>query len=634
MRRYVVELDQLYAELLKDAAYAYPALRAEFGRDLTRLTRLSSSRGLPFYLVDLPKLGKHLDRCLSVGQYTPSGLPASKPIGGGVGIPVLFRGLYLLIFDRNGCLKEHADAEALLFLRTLLYCAKRASLDCPLSAKQQAVANYIEVDGSLPEPPACWRNPSQDGILSEYRGFMPQDSVREEVFSRFGKLRGSTLLRNLDRIAGIVSLTLGHYDPLDWDFRHGPGSVSDKGQTGDRYKDIGAVWPAKLETVFPIADAAYHSYSSWADDALAQCLDKPLSSKLAIVRKDYTKPRLIASEPSAHMWCQQNIRHFIYERVDKSWIGDFISFRDQFRNREMARLGSLFHVFATIDLSEASDRVSCLVVGNAFRANYGLLSALIASRTHTIDICKVPMELRKYSTMGNATTFPVQSLIFLMCSLSCCVKGEVTPASLAKCVGLVSVFGDDIVVPEVNAVEVVNLLEALGFKVNTAKSFLTGPFKESCGIDAFRGVDVTPAYWHGPCDKTPESIASSVETANNFYKKFFVNASAFIERGVQKHIKVPWCHAGSGAFAFNSFCCPPVRAKRRWNPGLQIEECQVPVLSSSTKVRKTEVNTFLLQYFTEEPSPWDPWEGGARSRPHLKLKKRWVPTAQFTEPIM
>ena len=91
--------------------------------------------------------------------------------------------------------------------------------------------------------------------------------------------------------------------------------------------------------------------------------------------------------------------------------------------------------------------------------------------------------------MGNATTFPVQSLVFwAICVASLQRQGFHQP-------GAVFVFGDDIEVPSVCAQGVIDDLESFGLLVNRTKSFWRGAFRESCGVDAFKGVNVTPIRW-------------------------------------------------------------------------------------------------------------------------------------------
>jgi len=68
------------------------------------------------------------------------------------------------------------------------------------------------------------------------------------------------------------------------------------------------------------------------------------------------------------------------------------------------------------------------------------------------------------------------------------------------------VYGDDIIVPTSVVDELVKLLGFLGFEVNTEKSFSDPDlrFRESCGLDAYNGVDVTPVYVRSLPGSKPE----------------------------------------------------------------------------------------------------------------------------------
>lgn len=96
--------------------------------------------------------------------------------------------------------------------------------------------------------------------------------------------------------------------------------------------------------------------------------------------------------------------------------------------------------------------------------------------------------------MGNATTFPVQSLVFwAICVASMQRLGFHQP-------GAAFVFGDDIIIPAECVENVINDLESFGLLVNKEKSFWRGGFRESCGVDAFNGVNVTPVRWKTTID--------------------------------------------------------------------------------------------------------------------------------------
>jgi hypothetical protein len=55
-----------------------------------------------------------------------------------------------------------------------------------------------------------------------------------------------------------------------------------------------------------------------------------------------------------------------------------------------------------------------------------------------------------------------------------------------------SVYGDDIIVRSAVAPRVLKYLQVCGFTANRKKTFLSGPFRESCGTDWFEGEDVRP----------------------------------------------------------------------------------------------------------------------------------------------
>jgi hypothetical protein len=96
----------------------------------------------------------------------------------------------------------------------------------------------------------------------------------------------------------------------------------------------------------------------------------------------------------------------------------------------------------------------------------------------------------------------------------------VRPSSVRKCAEDVYVYGDDLVVPADEAPSVIEDLELFGLKVNSAKSFWTGKFRESCGGDYYDGRDVTPVYCRRPlpCHRTDvKGLVSAVAFANQLY---------------------------------------------------------------------------------------------------------------------
>jgi hypothetical protein len=98
--------------------------------------------------------------------------------------------------------------------------------------------------------------------------------------------------------------------------------------------------------------------------------------------------------------------------------------------------------------------------------------------------------LEKFSAMGNGYTFELETAIFLAICNAVYVTRGYTPHVSKN----VFVFGDDIIVETELAADVIAALRFFGFKPNEKKTFLSGPFRESCGGDYFEGVDVRPYF--------------------------------------------------------------------------------------------------------------------------------------------
>ena len=635
------ELLSVFLALVEDAKHRFPTLEQEFDRDVDSCRTWVKARGIHLFLVDFPKVSKHLDRCLDAGEYTPSNLPCSAGVSKDVVIPKFLRGLYLLVFTQAGILREDCCIDAVFFLRQILCFGKKAPINCSTKAYEKEVEDFVAVDSELPEPHQLWMHPGS--VQTEDRTWQGSYSVGTDLRSPGGNTGGesqgsdSALLMFLDRVSGIITSTLGHYDPEEWRHKHGPGAVSDMKSYDNRYKWL--TWSDRLETVFPICRFGFHSYSSWASGHI-DVEEREIFSKMVAVPKSYERPRLIACEPAANMWCQQNIWHYFRARSEATWISEFCRFGDQTLNQQLCLEGSADGSLATLDLSSASDRVSCRAVSCLFRVNPYLIQALAATRTHQVILPNGQVhQLRKYATMGNATTFPVESLMFLSVALAAtlwCRNQQPTIQNIRSLIGQVAVFGDDIVVPKDSRDTVTGLLEAVGFKVNISKSFWGSNFRESCGVDSFHGVNVTPVFWKGPVTRDPDSVVRTVQVCNNFYKKMLLFTAKHLTSTLRVlPFRVAHVAYGSGVFGlYTRFRPDHTGFRTRWNKDLQIVEVRIPMTSSRNLRTPIEDDSALLQFFTELPDPQVSWASGWKQRPHTRIRMRWVPlTDMLTQGI-
>jgi len=630
--RHLNELLDLYASILADISHTFPRLVKECERDLARIHEIATCRGMFGFAVDLPKQGKHFDRCLSEGKYSPSGLPFTAGWSGSV-IPKFLRGLLLLIFDSNGYLKEDPNVEAILFCRQVYYLAKKVVLPCSDRDTRREIDEFLEVDIQLPEPNGFWD--AEIPLSSEATkafGSGIQGPLKTSV-----EFRDSLLLwQYLQKTADIVSTTLGRYDPTEWPFKHGPGAIASRGGRCNKYHWYS--WPDRLDARFSIADFGYYSWSSFLRSRAISSEEE--SSRLIAVPKTLDKPRLIAAEPSSHQWCQQNMWAYFRDRVSSTFLSSFVDFRSQERNQQLARLASVTGDLCTVDLSAASDRVTPDVVGYLFRRNPELLASLAACRTRFVRVTRDHLvfthKLKKFSTMGSACTFPVESLVFLIISLAATLytrRMPVTVSAIRSLAGSVSVFGDDLIVPKDAWETIAKLLEALCFKINSSKTFTVGNFRESCGVDAFRGVCVSPVYWRRYCNGTPESVASAVDVANHFYQRWMLVTSATVERTVNKYgYRPPVVDVRSGVFGLKSRTGPCLANLRvRYNKFLQRDE--VFTMTIKSQVRKTQDldDSLLHQFFTELPDPTERWVSGHVTSTRTLIKSGWVSATDLYE---
>lgn len=219
------------------------------------------------------------------------------------------------------------------------------------------------------------------------------------------------------------------------------------------------------------------AYPTW--EKLNHITYKP-GNKIITVPKNAKTDRTIAIEPGINTWIQLGIGKLIRERLRKAGF----NLQSDMKNQRSARQGSIDDYLATIDFKAASDTISYEVVKFLLPPRW--FSVLDSARSHYYTLNGVVHKSEKFSTMGNGFTFELESLIFATLALACCESYEERQA--------VSIFGDDLIIPTVRVPQLARLCSFLGFTINVEKSFVSGPFRESCGSYFFDGLDVKPYY--------------------------------------------------------------------------------------------------------------------------------------------
>lgn len=271
--------------------------------------------------------------------------------------------------------------------------------------------------------------------------------------------------------------------------------------------------------------------------------------KYMTVPKTSLNLRTLSGEPAFLLYCQLGIRDEVVEFIDRSpALSKIIDLTHQSKNQVLARIGSMeigvvrkyrkdflkdpksafdFNALGnwncnmvTLDLKRASDSVGWTPT-RYFFAGTDLLLWMTATRsTHIMLPEKELMELPIFAGMGSGLCFPVQSIIYAAII-------ELARKRFRKSLGkdgkdmcpTVRVYGDDLVVPAILARPVIDLLQKFGFITNEDKSFIHGPFRESCGKEYYHGTDVSPLYYRLKAATgeaiTAEQYAGLCDAANN-----------------------------------------------------------------------------------------------------------------------
>jgi len=421
---------------------------------------------MSFLTISLPNFGKDFEKSLDQGRADRNlfqGFPWQA------GLPRLFGGFLDLVFDRSsGVLLDEPSIDAILSVRQLSLMFGKILLPCSDARTEKAFDMYVQCEQDVRD---------SDASIT---------ATMWSDFERVGDLLFRDVFRNVDR-----DVYNGNLIP-----KHGPGSTADK-LSGNAKFNL-RTWTRRLESLFPVGEYVLPNwrYYDQLDDVDILEPGSEIPARVISVPKTLKTPRIIAMEPTAMMYSQKALARSILGHIEKDHtLNTMLGFKDQTLNQDLALKGSQFGHLATLDLSEASDRVSNQHVRHLTHLYAHLHGALDATRSRKAD---VPghgvLRLAKFASMGSALCFPMEAIVFLTLIFVGIERELGTPLSknlINRYLGSVRVYGDDIIVP-VNFVQsAITSLESFGIKVNVNKSFWNGKFRESCGKEYYDGYDVS-----------------------------------------------------------------------------------------------------------------------------------------------
>jgi len=436
-------------------------------RDINTVSDRIEHEGLSFFTITLPDFGKAIQKWLDQGQV---GIHSSFRKERGGSLPAFMGGFFNRVFDRSsGLLLDDPCIASIRALRQLTLMFGKIELECSPARQLKAIQNYIECE-------------------QEVKLFDAGLSDRDlKDFADMSNMLFGSVLTEVDRDVYYQRIVP----------KHGPGSTADRLAGNGKFNQ--AVWTDRLEPVFPAGEHILPNWSYYDQlgdvDFLEPGAEVPV--RVTLVPKTLKTPRVIAMEPTCMQYMQQGVLRCFLEHFYKDDIlGKFIGFDDQVPNQELARQGSLDQRTATLDLSDASDRVSNQLVRAMF-ANHPHASAAVdatRSRRAVVPQTGEVVRLAKYASMGSALCFPVEAMVFttlIFMGIQRSLNTSLSRQSLSNFVGSVRVYGDDLIVPVDHVSTVIRTLEHFGARVGSDKSFWTGRFRESCGREYFNGHDVS-----------------------------------------------------------------------------------------------------------------------------------------------
>lgn len=336
-----------------------------------------STEGDSFLTITLPTIAKSLERALSDGRWTRSHNSCFKSHGS---LPAFLRGFFTRIFSVSGELLDAPDANCIWAIRQVSNLVGKVERPCTLERERNAFLSYIQTDRELGDH-------FREGIPSEL----------DDTYSRMCLRLFGNMFNELDRQIANFELVP----------RFGPGSTADRLNMPERWNFH--YWPDRLEGVFP--RWRYGTYNgAWKEPTVP--LGSEIPARVVSVPKTQKTPRIIAMEPATVQFAQQALKTSFYDLVEESWLRGVLGFTDQERNQKLALKASVDGSLATLDLSEASDRVHLSMVQRTFSRWPHLMDYMLAARSETADVKGDEITLHKYASMGSALTFPFEAIVF------------------------------------------------------------------------------------------------------------------------------------------------------------------------------------------------------------------------------
>jgi len=588
---------QIFIAALRDVQTSHAtvfsprALRLTIQKVDNRCTR----EGLGFLTKTLPRLGKALDRALSGEVPLDCGSIRFEPYAN-TKLPKFLGELFRCVFAHDGWILPTPCVDCIKSLRDLLFMFYKLEVPYDTDQEQKVLDQFEKTDSEL----GSWNDTFR--------------KLRECIEADADTSGFNPDIVSIVKVARIsLARLFSHFDPHDIHPSHGPGAVSTGERLSGKY-----VWTSiseRLIAEYPLDAYFYASLGHICDDQdrMNKIEVRESSARVLLVPKDSRGPRLISCEPLTFQWIQQGLSRAIVQEVERNPLTRHsVHFTNQQTNQLGALLGSSTGKYATLDLKEASDRVCLELVRLLFPKHvYTCLEAARSLSTRLPD--GRILTLQKYAPMGSALCFPVMALTIWSILHAGFLDANVrlknpTKGLYYKFLRLIGpnddiyVYGDDVIVPTAKAANAIRILESFGLLVNRDKSYVSGFFRESCGIDAYKGVNVTPVrirtVWTPA--QHPSSFTSYLAYARAMWNRGFKHCyDKIVEYITKLYRNIP--EDGTTSSLLSLPYVPEEARPKRWriNPFLQKKEWLVTDVRTPKTYETLPGWNMLLRFFAE-----------------------------------
>jgi len=456
--------------------------------DLQVIADRLSSEGASFTQVTLPLLGRALDQGLVCGTFN---CPTSFRLVKNTRLPRFLYSCFAGIFDQCGRLKINASLTTIRDLRQfLLFDAKR---ECALPEKINTA------------------------FINEFKS--GQRALRS--------VRIQTDHPVIEIATKLISIVMSRFPLQPFTPGHGPGATAEGYERDEKWEF--SSWPKKAEKWFPFLLYGTANIRMTLQSKPIPLMS-PMVTKGCLVPKDFRGPRLISIEPTAMQYLQQGMLKRLMQHFEKEpLLWRSIRLRDQTLNRTRASTANRDNM-ATVDLSSASDTLSATLVWHLFSGVPHLRRLLFSLRS---DYVRFPghdnERLVAFAPMGSAICFPIETLVFWSLAVAS-VKLTRGSESFRSCANEVSVFGDDIIIPNDQCLQtLIGTLQSVGCRPNMSKTCYETPFRESCGGEWYNDEDVTiirNKHYHYSAQRKLSQYPVLLNLQRKFFLRGYNNTAA------------------------------------------------------------------------------------------------------------